>query len=83
MKSYTEKTGEKDRLSMSFFFSHTQHVDDPKQFFTTIAHQLVQNVNDYRQVLGLRIQHNQDLYTKGLDVQFHKLIIKLFLKLRE
>ena len=68
---------------MSFFFSHTQHVDDPKQFFTTIAHQLVQKVDYYRQVLGLRIQHNQDLYTKGLDVQFYKLIIKLFLKLRE
>jgi len=65
------------------FFSCTQQINNPKQFFTTIAHQLVQKVDDYRQVLGLRIQHNQDLHTKGLDIQFHKLIIEPFLKLRE
>jgi len=80
-KSCAEKTAEKGRLGASFFFSHTKHVDDPKWFFTTIAHQLVQKVDDYRQVLGSRIQHNQDLHTKGLDVQFHELIIKPFLEL--
>ena len=31
----------------------------------------------------MRIQHDQDLHPKRLDVQFHKLIIKLFLELRE
>jgi len=31
----------------------------------------------------LRIQHDQDLHTKGLDVQFHQLIIEPFLELRE
>jgi len=31
----------------------------------------------------LRIQHNQDLHTKGLDIQFHKLIIEPFLEHRE
>ena len=81
VKSCAEKTAKQHRLGASFFFSHTQHVDDPKQFFTTIAHQLVQKVDDYRQVLGSRIQHNQDLHTKGLDVQFHELIIKPFLEL--
>ncbi len=40
-------------------------------------------MDKYRQVLGLRIQHNQDLHTKGLDVQFHELIIEPFLELRE
>ena len=82
-KSCAEKTAEKGRLGASFFFSHTQHVDDPKRFFTTIAHQLVQKVDDYRRVLGSRIQHNQDLHTKGLDVQFHELIIAPFLELAE
>ena len=67
-KSYTEKTVEEGRLSLLFFFSYTQHVDDLKQFFTTIAHQLVQKVDEYRWVLGSSIQHNQDLHTKGLDV---------------
>ena len=81
-KSCAEKTAEEGRLGASFFFSHTQHVD-PKRFFTTIAHQLVQKVDEYRQVLGLRIQHNQDLHTKGLDVQFCELIIALFLELME
>ena len=73
-KSCAEKTAEKGRLGASFFFSRTQHVDDPKRFFTNIAHQLVQKVDEYRRVLGLRIQHNQDLHTKGLDVQFHTII---------
>ena len=82
-KSCAEKAAKKGRLGASFFFSHTQHVDDPKRFFTTIAHQLVQKVDDYRRVLGSRIQHNQDLHTKGLDVQFHELIIAPFLELAE
>jgi len=80
-KSCAEKTAEKDRLGASFFFSRTQHVDDPKRFFTTIAHQLVQKVDDYRRILGLRIQHNQDLHTKGPDIQFHQAIIEPFLEL--
>jgi len=47
-KSCAEKTAEKDRLGALFFFFRTQHVDDPKRFFTTIAHQLIQKVDDYR-----------------------------------
>ena len=82
-KSCAEKTAEEGSLGMSFFFSHTQHVDDPKRFFTTIAHQLVQNVDEYRRVLGSRIQHNQDLHTKGLHIQFHELIIAPFMELAE
>jgi len=80
-KSCAEKTAEEGRLGASFFFSRTQHVDDPKRFFTTIAHQLVQKVDEYRRVLGSRIRHNQDLHTKGLDVQFRELIIEPFLEL--
>ena len=82
-KSCAEKTAEKGRLGASFFFSRTQHVDDPKRFFTTIAHQLVQKVYEYKRVLGSRIQHNQDLHTKGLDVQFRELIIAPFTELAE
>jgi len=36
------------KLCASFFFSHTQHIDDPKWFFTTIAYQLVQKVDNYK-----------------------------------
>ena len=82
-KSCAEKTVEKGRLGASFFFSRTQHVDDPKRFFTTIAHQLVQKVDEYRRVLGSRIQHNQDLHTKGLHIQFHELVIAPFMELAE
>ena len=57
-KSCAEKTAEKSRLGALFFFSYTQHIDDPKWFFTTIAYQLVQKVDEYRQVLGLRMKHN-------------------------
>ena len=63
---------------MSFFFSHTQHVDN---FFTTITHQLTMEINEYRKALDLKIQHNPTLPSKGLNAQFHELIIELFLEL--
>jgi len=66
------------KLSMLFFFSHTQHVDN---FFTTITHQLTMGIDKYRKTLDLKIQHNYTLPSKGLDAQFCKLIIKPFLEL--
>jgi len=47
-KSCAEKTAKQCKLCASFFFSHTQHIDDPKWFFTTIAYQLVQKVDKYK-----------------------------------
>ena len=80
-KSCAEKTAEQHRLGASFFFSRAHSVDDSKRFFTTIAHQLATKIGEYRRVLGPTIQHHQDLLSKGLDVQFHELIIAPFLKL--
>jgi len=54
-KSCAEKTAEEGMLSASFFFSRTQHVDDPLQFFTTIAHQLTMEIDEYRKALDLKI----------------------------
>ena len=82
-KSCAEKTAEKGRLGASFFFSRTQHVDDPLRFFTTIAHQLTMEIDEYRKALDLKIQHNPTLPSKGLDVQFRELIIEPFLELKE
>ena len=80
-KSCAEKTAEEGRLGASFFFSRTQHVDDPLRFFTTIAHQLTMEIDEYRKASDLKIQHNPTLPSKGLDVQFRELIIKPFLEL--
>jgi len=80
-KSCAEKTAAQRRLGASFFFSRTQHVDDPKRFFTTIAHQLTTEIDEYRKVLDPRIQRNPALLTKGLDAQFRELIIEPFLEL--
>ena len=38
-------------------------------------------IDEYRKVLDLKIQYNPTLPSKGLDVQFCELIIKLFLEL--
>ena len=38
-------------------------------------------IDEYRKALDLKIQHNSTLPSKGLDVQFHELIIKPFLEL--
>ena len=38
-------------------------------------------IDKYRKTLDLKIQHNYTLPSKGLDVQFCKLIIKPFLEL--
>ena len=80
-KSCAEKTAEKGRLGASFFFSRTQHVDDPLRFFTTIAHQLSTKIDEYRKALDPRIQRNPALLTKGIDAQFRELIIEPFLEL--
>jgi len=80
-KSCAKKTATQCRLGASFFFSRTQHVDDPLRFFTTIAHQLTIEIDEYRKALDLKIQHNPTLPSKGLDVQFCELIIKPFLEL--
>ena len=82
-KSCAEKTAEKGRLGASFFFSRTQHVDDPLRFFTTIAHQLTMEIDEYRKALDLKIQHNPTLSSKGIDVQFRELIIAPFMELAE
>ena len=37
-KSCAKKTAAQCRLCTSFFFSYTQCIDDPKQFFTNIAY---------------------------------------------
>ena len=80
-KSCAEKTAKEGRLGASFFFSRTQHVDDSLRFFTTIAHQLTMEIDEYRKTLDLKIQHNPTLPSKGIDVQFRELIIEPFLEL--
>ena len=80
-KSCAEKTAAQCRLGASFFFSRTQHVDDPLQFSTTIAHQLSTKIDKYRKTLDPRIQRNPALLTKGPDAQFRELIIEPFLEL--
>ena len=80
-KSCAKKAAERGRLGILFFFSCTQHIDDPLQFFTTIAYQLSTKIDEYRKALDLRIQCNPALLTKELDTQFCELIIELFLEL--
>jgi len=80
-KSCAEKTATQRRLGVSFFFSHTQYVDDPLRFFTTIAHQLSTKIDEYGKALDPRIQRNPALLTKGIDAQFRELIIEPFLEL--
>ena len=82
-KSCAEKTAAQRRLGASFFFSRTQHVDDPLRFFTTIAHQLSTKIDEYRKALDPRIQRNPALLTKGIDAQFRELIIEPFMELAE
>jgi len=40
-------------------------------------------INGYRKALDLKIQYNPTLPSKGLDFQFHGLIITLFIELVE
>lgn len=82
-KSYAEKTKAQCRLGTFFFSSHTYHIDDYLQFFTTITHQLSMKINEYRKILNIRIQHNPTLLTKEIDIQFCELIIELFLEFVE
>ena len=40
-------------------------------------------INEYKKALDLKIQYNPTLPSKGLDFQFHRLIIILIIELVE
>ncbi|KAF5350475.1 hypothetical protein D9756_008608 [Leucocoprinus leucothites] len=68
-------------LGATFFFSRDNGVVAPAYFFTTIAYQLALQLDDYKAILGVKIQRNPAVLTKGLDAQFQELIISPFLEL--
>jgi hypothetical protein len=68
-------------LGASFFFSRDNGVVDPARFFTTIAHQLSTQINEYRAILETKVRLNPALLTKTLDVQLQEFIVAPFLEL--
>jgi hypothetical protein len=68
-------------LGASFFFSRDNGVVDPARFFTTIAHQLSTQTNEYRAILETKVRLNPALPTKTLDIQLQELIVAPFLEL--
>jgi hypothetical protein len=70
-------------LGASFFFSRDNGVVDPARFFTTIAHQLSTQINEYRAILETKVRLNPALPTKALDIQLQELIVAPFLELNK
>jgi hypothetical protein len=70
-------------LGASFFFSRDNGVIDPQRFFTTIAHQLSTQIDEYRTILEVEVRHNPALPTKALETQLQELIVAPFLKLKK
>ncbi|KAF5350478.1 hypothetical protein D9756_008607 [Leucocoprinus leucothites] len=68
-------------LGATFFFSRDNGVVSPAYFFTTIAYQLALQLDDYKAILGIKIQRNPAILTKGLGAQLQELIIAPFLQL--
>ncbi|KAJ3576865.1 hypothetical protein NP233_g146 [Leucocoprinus birnbaumii] len=80
-KSCAITTAAYERLAASFFFSRDNGVVDPALFFTTIAHQIGTKTPEFREIVSAKIEINPALLTKGLETQFHELIITPFLEL--
>ncbi|KAF5349095.1 hypothetical protein D9756_009322 [Leucocoprinus leucothites] len=63
-----------NQLAATFFFSRKCHLEDPRQFFTTIACQLAILIPAYEALLEARLRRNPSLVSKRLEVQFRELI---------
>ncbi|KAF5360667.1 hypothetical protein D9756_004453 [Leucocoprinus leucothites] len=71
-----------DRLAANFFFSRQLGIDNPTQFFVTIAYQLTTHFPAYKAFIDAELHQSPDLISKSLKVQFRKLIVRPFQQLR-
>ncbi|KAF5360698.1 hypothetical protein D9756_004441 [Leucocoprinus leucothites] len=71
-----------DYLAASFFFSRELGVDDPTQFFLTIAYQLALHFPAYEALIDAKIRQSPGLVSKSLKIQFRELIARPFQQLR-
>ncbi|KAF5348784.1 hypothetical protein D9756_009768 [Leucocoprinus leucothites] len=62
-------------LGASFFFSRSNHRDDPNRFFTSIAYQLAMKQQAFGDFLDQKIQHDPSIVTKSPPLQFDELIV--------
>ncbi|KAF5360664.1 hypothetical protein D9756_004457 [Leucocoprinus leucothites] len=69
-------------LAASFFFSGELGVDDPRQFFTTIAYQLTTHIPAYEALIDAKLRQSPGLISKSLKIQFHELIVRPFQQLQ-
>lgn len=67
-----------DRLGASFFFSRTNHRDNPDLFFTTLAYQLAVTHDTYGAHLDDKLTRNPSLIHKSLPHQFRHLFVVPF-----
>ncbi|KAF5361024.1 hypothetical protein D9756_004445 [Leucocoprinus leucothites] len=71
-----------DYLAASFFFSRELGVEDPTQFFTTIAYQLALYFPAYEALINAKLRQSPGLLFKSLKIQFRELIARPFQELR-
>lgn len=71
-----------DYLAASFFFSRELGVEDPTQFFTTIAYQLATHFPAYATLIDSTLRQSPGLISKSLKIQFRELIARPFQQLR-
>ncbi|KAJ3575408.1 hypothetical protein NP233_g1114 [Leucocoprinus birnbaumii] len=68
-------------LGASFFLSRDKRLNDPRRLFTTIAYQIAAQSPEYKRILGLAIENDSNLLSKGLRAQFQALLVAPFLEL--
>ncbi|KAF5360763.1 hypothetical protein D9756_004439 [Leucocoprinus leucothites] len=71
-----------DYLAASFFFSRELGVEDPTQFFPTIAYQLALHFPAYEALIDAKLHQSPGLISKSLKIQFRELIARPFQQLR-
>ncbi|KXN84396.1 hypothetical protein AN958_12655 [Leucoagaricus sp. SymC.cos] len=81
-QTFAEMCIENGRLGAAFFFSRANKRHKPETVIPTIAYQLASYCLEYKAILLSLLSDKPDLLTKSSPVQFTKLIIEPFLRLR-
>ncbi|KAF5344570.1 hypothetical protein D9756_011460 [Leucocoprinus leucothites] len=66
------------RLGATFFFSRSNHLDDPDAVIPTLAYQLAVNHSQYKQILIQRLADDPLILDKSRKTQFRELIVEPF-----
>jgi hypothetical protein len=80
VQTFAEYLAENECLGASVFIPRSNQRKDPLRIFITIAYQLFNRVEEYRDFIARRLSHDPELPNRGMREQFEAFIFEPFHK---